>query len=341
MVVVAVRQPRLDRRIRETRARLVGPVHRRAFVVAAVARAVELADGIEHAVDGYVGVDHADLVAVVDERRAAQRHEHHHPQACLARVVGAPAGREAVLVVVPTAPHRPRGVGEQAFCVLDDFAQLGRVELRVQHHEVERQVQLVAVAVERREVFRIEHIGLTDQHTRRVVALGQLAPPTDHIVHFGTARGVERLEPHHLRVRVVVLRGGRVVAQLFVFDDRVAHVDSETRNAPVEPEAQDAIELVADLFVPPVEVGLRREKLVEVVLAARLVERPCRDTRVERHAPVVRYRAVGLGVGPHVPVAVASRSSTTWRRGTTGAGRSCGSERGRGSRGCCDGPPRR
>ena len=81
-------------------------------------------------------------------------------------------------------------------------------------------------------------------------------------------------------------------------------VDAETGHTPVEPEAQDCIECVAHVLVPPVEVGLRGEELVQVVLAARLVEGPRRLARVERHRPVVRVTAVGFRVGPDVPIAM-------------------------------------
>ena len=237
---------------------LAGPLHRRALAVAAHARAVEHADRVEHAVVGDVGVGHADLVAVVEERRAAQ------PMSITiaARVLAGSSSHhrvgEAVVVVVAARPHRPRVRGQVLLGVLDRGAQRGRVELRVQEHEVEREVQLVVVAVERAELVGIEHVGLADEHAVRVVAVGERAPPAQHVVHLGPARVVDAAQPAHLHPPVVVLGGGRVVAQVAVLDDRVAHVDAEAGDAAVEPEAQDVVERVADVFVPPVEVGLRR-----------------------------------------------------------------------------------
>ena len=102
---------------------------------------------------------------------------------------------------------------------------------------------------------------------------------------------------------MVVRAGGRVVAQLAVVDDRVADVDPEAGDPALEPEAQDLVELLAHLVVPPVEVRLGRQEVVQVVLAGGLVERPRRA--VERRLPVVGRRPVGLGVGPHVEVAIA------------------------------------
>src|SRR5205814_5800946 len=96
----------------------------------------------------------------------------------------------------------------------------------------------------------------------------------------------------------------RIVSQLAVLDDRMRDVDAESGDAAVEPEAQDPVERITDVLVPPVEVGLRRKELVEVVLPARFVEGPCGQARVERHVPVVGWRAVRLRISPHVPVAV-------------------------------------
>ena len=102
---------------------------------------------------------------------------------------------------------------------------------------------------------------------------------------------------------MVVVRGRGVVAQLAVLDDRVADVDPEARHPALEPEAQHVVERLADLRVPPVEVRLRREEVVEEVLARGLVERPRRAAEVRE--PVVRRPSVGGRVGPHVEVAVA------------------------------------
>ena len=50
-------------------------------------------------------------------------------------------------------------------------------------------------------------------------------------------------------------------------------------HAAVEPEAKDAVELVADVRVPPVEVGLLRRELVQVVALAVVVVRPMPSRR--------------------------------------------------------------
>src|SRR5207302_8962407 len=82
------------------------------------------------------------------------------------------------------------------------------------------------------------------------------------------------------------LRRTRVVAELTVLDERVRDVDPEAADAAVEPEADDRLELRADVRVPPVEVRLLRREVVQVVHPALLVERPG-GSAAECSAPVV------------------------------------------------------
>ena len=89
---------------------------------------------------------------------------------------------------------------------------------------------------------------------------------------------------------------------------------------------------VPHLLVPPVEVGLLREEVVQVVLLRLVVPRP-RGPAEHRH-PVVRRGSIRPRVGPDVPVPMTSGRGSIARPRTTDAGRSCGSGRGRGSRGC-------
>ena len=83
-------------------------------------------------------------------------------------------------------------------------------------------------------------------------------------------------------VGVVAGLGRRVVAQLPVLDDGVAHVDAEPGHPPVEPEPQDPVELLPYVLTPPVEVGLGGQEVVEVVLAGDGVECPGRAPELAR-----------------------------------------------------------
>jgi hypothetical protein len=82
----------------------------------------------------------------------------------------------------------------------------------------------------------------------------------------------------------------------------VGHVDAEAVHPPVEPEPQDLVEVVGDLRVPPVEVGLLGGEQVEIPLPAVLVEGPRRTT--EDGGPVVRRASGAAASGPHVAATV-------------------------------------
>ena len=168
--------------------------------------------------------------------------------------------------------------------------------------EVEGQSQLVgSVAVELRQGVH-RHRGLPDQQAGLVVAVGLATPAPDDLVHLGTVRVVDAALSEHLRLEVVLLGRRWVVPQLRVLDDDVAHVNAEAGNAPIRPEAEDAVEGVAHLLVPPVEIGLLLQVVVEVVLAGPLVEGPARSP--EAAHPVVGRLPLALAVGPDVPVPV-------------------------------------
>src|SRR5437870_4176479 len=85
-----------------------------------------------------------------------------------------------------------------------------------------------------------------------------------------------------------------------ILDDAVGDVDSKPGDAAVEPEPIDRIEGIFDFGIPPVEVRLLGQEIVEIVLAAPFVERPGRPTKGAE--PVVRISSVGLWVGPDIPI---------------------------------------
>ena len=128
----------------------------------------------------------------------------------------------------------------------------------MEEQEVEREVQLVlAEPVERDQLLEVEHVGLPHEH-RLVLARAAVerAPAAQHVVQLRAVHRVDLLEPALDDVRVVVRPRQRVVAQLAVLDDRVADVDPEAGDAAVEPEREHVVDRLAQLLVPPVEVGL-------------------------------------------------------------------------------------
>ena len=266
---VAERQPGLDAGLGEPGAGRARPLHRRARAVAAVHGEVADRHRVLQLLVLERRVDHPDLVALVEEHAAAQRHQHHQ------RAPGAPGsssahrvGKRGTSWLLPVHTRlQPSGMSASVRSIT--LPERRRLERRLHERDVEREVQLVAGAVERDDVVDRGQERLADEHPRRVVGVGDRAEPAMHVVHLGPALVVDGpLAAHLLQDRVVVGRR-RVVAQLAVLDDHVRDVDAEPGDAAVEPEPQDPVELVADLLVPPVEVGLLGQEVLQVVLAGR------------------------------------------------------------------------
>jgi hypothetical protein len=131
------------------------PRHGRA---AAVARVEAL--GVEAAVAAIRLRDRQggqpELVAVIQDGRAAQEHEEQQRAACQVRVVGGPARGESSSVVVGPGERRPEGVLEQ-------WAQRARAQRCVEQEEVEGEMQLVVLAVIGGEPFAVEHVSFAEQ----------------------------------------------------------------------------------------------------------------------------------------------------------------------------------
>ena len=215
----------------------------------------------------------------------------------------APSRGEAAHVVVRPRPGglRPgwqRGLGGSH----DPPERLG-AEVGEDQREVEAEVKLVAAgSVEARELLGLEDPGLGDEDPMRIVAVGDRPPAAIDLVHLRTVQVVDLPLSPPADLGGVVSGGRRVVAELRVVDQPVRDIDPEARDAPVEPEPQDVAERASDLLVPPVEIGLLGEEVVEVVLTRRGVELP--RASPEDRSPVVRWGSVGPRIRPHVPVAV-------------------------------------
>ena len=142
--VIAQRQPGRNLRRAEAGVRRPVPRHRRAGRVAPQPEAGDvLAPGVLHLLGRDRHVLHAQLIAVVEGRRAAQGQQQQHRQAGLGRA--AQAGRHARLVVVAQDVVGP-GAGRQGRLVrVHQRADRSGVPGDAEHAEVERQVELVQV----------------------------------------------------------------------------------------------------------------------------------------------------------------------------------------------------
>src|SRR6266511_2409080 len=285
------RKPRLDAGLGEAETRLVRPAHGRPGTVPPSHVLLSLFS--------HVLLLEPELVAVVEEGRSAQKEQSQKRAAGLCLVPVAPAGGKADDVVIRQRPDRPPALGDRGLRALDDVTQRRRVERGVDEREVEGELELVPLPVVRGHHDRVEHVRLSDQHAGGFVLLADLPPAAVDVVHLGPVHA-----EHGLKA-VRVLRIGRIVAQLPVVDEPVGDVDPEACDPAVEPEAEDVVERVADGRIPPVEVRLLGEEVVQVPLARLFVEGP--GGTAEDAAPVVR-RVVAAAVRPDVPVAVPGRA---------------------------------
>src|SRR5258708_1154888 len=92
----------------------------------------------------------------------------------------------------------------------------------------------------------------------------------------------------------------RIVPKLRVMHRKIDRIDPKAVDAAIEPEARDIQKHVLNLSIMDIEVGLLRQEVVEVILAAPGIPGPSRTT--EDRLPIVGRRPVGLGIGPDVPV---------------------------------------
>src|SRR5947207_3563462 len=234
---VAHRQPRVG----GGEPRVLGgvPLHGRAFPVAAV--------HIDHARGRDRNVGHPDLLAVVDERRPPEGEEHDRGDAGAFRTV---AGDRARAIVVREGVVGPGVLGEKPLPFLDHRTEpLGDPGL-LEEMEVERKLELIILAVVAHVPPKIPHADLADGHAVAVIRVEDLPPAAMDLVHLVEVPIAPAWPPAQLETRVV--------AQALVSDQARGHVDAESIDAAVEPEAHDVVDGGADFLVAPVEVRLLR-----------------------------------------------------------------------------------
>lgn len=149
----------------------------------------------------------------------------------------------------------------------------------------------------------MEQVDLAEQE--RVVLLGDPPPTSVDIEHAGLVEVVAVLDAFPVLDRPGLSQSSRskgtrrVVGQVGVLDERVRDIDPESVDAPLKPEANDAVVRLGHLRIRPVEVGLFGQVEVQPPLTRVRVERP--GWPAEGANPVVR-RPAGRAAAPDVPV---------------------------------------
>ena len=122
----------------------------------------------------------------------------------------------------------------------------------------------------------------------------------DDIVHFGEVGGVERHDLLMGRLAGAVVRVRGIVGKGKVFDQMPDDIDAEAVDPLGQPKLEYVMHGVDDFAIPPVQIRLRREEGMVVILACLVVELP--GVSSEFRQPIVGRTAVGRGVAPDVPI---------------------------------------
>ena len=234
--------------------------------------------GIDDALGRHLRVLEAELLARVEEGRAAQGEQQQHGGA-RAGLRAAQARAHARLVVVGEHPRRPAGAHD-ALDMGDARAPGAGLPRHGERLEVEGEVQLVAVAEIGGDQLRPGEVDLADHHAVAGILVEHRADPAQQRVRPRVVVGA-----HHVEVAADDVGLGDV-GQRGVLADEVHDVRAEAVDAAVQPEAQHVVHRADHLRVVPVEVGLLGQEGVQVPLPGGRVPRP-RGAAAERGGPVV------------------------------------------------------
>jgi len=302
---VGNRQPRCASR--ETGAGAVVPRHRCTATIAALEGGPEVfAIRVLQCFVRHVRFAQAEFLTLVDAGRTAQAAQQCGEQAGQRGIalLATPAADDPAHVVVGDRPARP-ALRHRGFQGAQRIAEMRGTEVVGKQLEAVGHVQATFGGVLRHRLERIfrryfaqaHRTGIAvEQRTqlgqkRQVFGLGVVVIVVLECVRVIWAEAAA----DSLRRRL-----GRVVAQQAVVKTEVDGIQAQPINATIQPEAHDIEHRSAYFRVVKVQVRLRSQKVVQVILATTRFPLPGDTT--ENRQPVVRRAAVGLGVGPDIPV---------------------------------------
>src|SRR4051795_3533866 len=144
-------------------------------------------------------------------------------------------------------------------------------------------------------------IDLPDQQSLRKFLDGT-TQHCDDVVDLRQVRRIERDQRFMRRPALTVTRVRGIVAKPAVLDQMPDHVDTKTIDPLSHPEAKYLAHGFRDFGISPVQVGLRSQKRVVIILARSLVELP--GAAAELGEPVVGSAASRGWVAPDVPISL-------------------------------------
>ena len=97
-----------------------------------------------------------------------------------------------------------------------------------------------------------------------------------------------------------IVGGERIVAQVGIVHRMVERIEAEAVHPAIQPETHDVQQRILNHRVVDVKLGLAGEELVHIILAPSRVPGPGRAA--EHRLPIIGRAAVGLGIGPDIPV---------------------------------------
>ncbi|MPM00683.1 hypothetical protein SDC9_46912 [bioreactor metagenome] len=296
---LGTREPGIDR--------ILLPDHRGTAAVAALEFGPELlAIGVLQVLEGDLGLGQAQFLALIEADRAPQTHQKRRVNLCSSsgKTPAADVAHDVMVGIGPAgpAPRRDRIdlaedrgdiLGAQRFMAREQLESIGHLHADAIGGIFAKDLEpalAVADLAHGGGLVGLHHRPkfLQEFNVLRVVLVVDVA-----LVVVGV----------HLRRGAVVAfldRQRRVVAQLFVMHVEVDRVEAEAVDATLEPEPRHVQQRLLHRRAMEVQVGLADEEVVQVILLAPGVPLPGRTA--EDRQPVVRRGAVGLRIGPDIPI---------------------------------------
>ena len=158
---------------------------------------------------------------------------------------------------------------------------------------------------------RIVGADFADRYRAVFIQQGADVLQEGHVFRLGL---VVDMRLHAVRVdrgyhRAVAQRGRRIAAQLAVVEVEIAGVQAEAVDAPFQPKTQVVEVRALHRRLVEIQVGLAGQEVVQVKLAAARIPLPGRAAK--HRQPIVGRGAVGLLVGPHIPVGLGIVAAAT------------------------------